>query len=93
GKRTLVVKIGFENGRYYHVFLILIALVALLIYDLQFSHWTAFLNLLVFIPFGMHLKKVMRVGDPRALDPELKKLALGTFALALLFYFLNDKFL
>ena len=93
GKRTLVVKMGFDNAKNYHVFLILIALIALLIYDLQFSTWTAYLNLLVFIPLGMHLNKVLREEDPRSLDPELKILALSTFALALLFYFLNDKFL
>lgn len=93
GKRTLVVKIGFQNGRYYHVILILTALIALLIYDLQFDAWTAYLNLLVFVPLGIHLNKVLRVEDPKDLDPELKKLALSTFALALIFYFLNDKFL
>ncbi|MCE2611983.1 1,4-dihydroxy-2-naphthoate octaprenyltransferase [Flavobacteriaceae bacterium D16] len=93
GKRTLVVKIGFDKGRYYHVLLILTALVTLLIYDLRFEDWTAYLNLLVFIPLGVHLNKVLRVVDPKQLDPELKKLALSTFALALIFYFLNDKFL
>lgn len=93
GKHTLVVKMGFEKGRYYHAFLILTAFIALLVYDLQFGSWTAFVNLLVFIPLGVHLNTVMRVADPRSLDPELKKLAIGTFILALLFYFLNDKFL
>ncbi len=93
GKRTLVVKMGFEKGRYYHAFLIVIALLALFIYDLQFNAWFAYVNLVVFIPLGVHLLKVIRVKDPAVLDPELKKLALGTFFLALLFYFLNDKFL
>ncbi|MCX2719441.1 1,4-dihydroxy-2-naphthoate octaprenyltransferase [Lentiprolixibacter aurantiacus] len=93
GKRTLVVKIGFENGRYYHVILILIALLTLFIYDMNFRSWTAYLNLLAFVPLGIHLLKVIRVKNPRHLDPELKKMALSTFALALIFYFLNDKFL
>ena len=93
GKRTLVVKMGYENGRYYHAFLIGLALLALFIYDLQFSAWYAYLNLVVFIPLGMHLIKVLGVADPAKLDPELKKLALSTFLLALLFYFLNNKFL
>lgn len=93
GKRTLVVKMGFENGRYYHAFLIGLALLALLIYNLQFTSWLAYLNLVVFIPLGVHLIKVFRVTDPAKLDPELKKLALSTFLLALLFYFLNNKFL
>ena len=93
GKRTLVVKIGYSNGKKYHAFLILIAFLALLVYDLQFKAWYAYLNLLVFLPLGIHLSKVLGVKDPRKLDPELKKLALGTFFLALLFYFLNDKFL
>ncbi len=93
GKQTLVVKIGYGNGRYYHAFLIVLAFVTLLVYDLQFQDWTAYLNLLVFIPLGLHLKKVLGVKHPGELDPELKKLALSTFLLALLFYFLNNKFL
>lgn len=93
GKHTLVVKIGFDKGRYYHLFLIMIAMTSILIYNLQFSSWTAYLNLIVFIFLGLHIIKVMRVENPGLLDPELKKLALSTFALALLFYFLNDKFL
>ncbi|MBT8210879.1 MAG: 1,4-dihydroxy-2-naphthoate octaprenyltransferase [Eudoraea sp.] len=93
GKRTLVVKLGYENGRYYHAFLIGLALLSLFIYDLQFSTWYAYLNLIVFIPLGIHLIKVLRVSNPAKLDPELKKLALSTFLLALLFYFLNNKFL
>ncbi|MBT8320808.1 MAG: 1,4-dihydroxy-2-naphthoate octaprenyltransferase [Eudoraea sp.] len=93
GKRTLVVKIGFKNAKIYHAGLILMAFTVMLIYNLRFSAWTAFLNLLVFIPLAIHLNKVLRVEDPGELDPELKKLALSTFALALLFYFLNDKFL
>ena len=93
GKRTLVVKMGFKNGTYYHAFLIVLALITMLVYDLQFRSWTAYLNLMVFIPLGLHLRKVLGVQDPAELDPELKKLALGTFVLALLFYFLNNKFL
>lgn len=93
GKHTLVVKIGFGNGKKYHAFLILLAFTAILVYDLQFKAWFAYLNLLIFVPLSIHLNKVLRVKDPRKLDPELKKLALGTFILALLFYFLNDKFL
>jgi 1,4-dihydroxy-2-naphthoate octaprenyltransferase len=32
-----------------------------------------------------HLKQVLRTHDPAALDPQLKKLALGTFATAIAF--------
>jgi 1,4-dihydroxy-2-naphthoate octaprenyltransferase len=43
------------------------------------------LYLVAFFPLLMHLKRVMENTNPVLLDPELKKLALGTFLLAVLF--------
>ncbi|GLU44997.1 1,4-dihydroxy-2-naphthoate octaprenyltransferase [Allomuricauda sp. NBRC 101325] len=86
GKYTLVVKMGFENGKRYHFALIGLALLCFLwfIY-LESIKWTNTFFMLAFIPVLMHLRKVMFTHDPGLLDGELKKLALGTFLLAILF--------
>ena len=94
GKNTLIVKMGFENGKRYHVFLLLSAFVCLIIFMLaKFEVWYHFLPLLAFIPILIHVLKVVRTNEPLRLDPELKKLALSTFLLALLFYVAYNNFL
>lgn len=86
GKRTLVVKIGPGNAKNYHYFLIIGALFFIILYSaLTFTGIDDLLYLFAFVPLLLHLKRVMENKNPELLDPELKKLALGTFALAILF--------
>lgn len=86
GKYTLVVKMGFENGKRYHFALISIPLLCFLLFIyLENIHWSHSFFLLAFIPLLIHLRKVMVTQDPGLLDGELKKLALSTFLLAVLF--------
>jgi len=87
GKITLVVKMGYENGKRYHFFLILTALLCFLIYIVVVGmHWSHSFFMLAFVPILIHLRKVMMTREPVKLDGELKKLALGTFFLAILFF-------
>jgi len=94
GKNTLVVQMGYQNGIRYHVALCLLAFLSLggfiLLQPAPLSLTPA---LLPFVIIGAHLGKVYRTKDPSKLDPELKKLALSTFFIALLLYFANDYFL
>lgn len=87
GKNTLVVKMGFENGKRYHLFLITLAFLCLLGYTLieKIGVSKAF-YMLAFSPILIHIRKVMITKEPVKLDGELKKLALSTFLLSLLFY-------
>jgi 1,4-dihydroxy-2-naphthoate octaprenyltransferase len=84
GKRTLVVKMGFKSAKIYHTLLILIAFTALLTYSIVTSI-NFLLCLLPFILLFIHLAKVWRTNVPKELDPELKKVALSTFFISLLF--------
>lgn len=84
GKRTLVVKIGFKTAKIYHSFLILGAFTSLVVYSLMTSI-TFLVSLIPFILLFIHLAKVWRTDIPKELDPELKKVALSTFFIALLF--------
>lgn len=93
-KNTLVVKMGFKKGKQYHCALLTIAFVSTVIFILfTFGHWTHFIGLFAFVPISLHLYRVIKVDSPTLLDPELKKLALSTFLLAILFYFSYNNFL
>ncbi|WP_411030932.1 1,4-dihydroxy-2-naphthoate octaprenyltransferase [Spongiimicrobium sp. 3-5] len=94
GKKTLVVQMGFKNGKIYHYTLLVLAFIGMLVFvTANFESWKNGIPLLAFIPIFLHLKKVRSVQQPVLLDPELKKLALSTFLLALLFYFCYNNFL
>lgn len=86
GKITLVVKIGDQASKNYHYLLIGGAFVVMLLFELlSFDSFLDFICLLAFVPLFVHLKTVSKNKLPKALDPELKKVALSTFLLALLF--------
>lgn len=85
GKRTLVVRIGSATARIYHTGLVVVALLCLASFAWLIPRWPVWLFLLIVPGFIIHLKRVWTTTDPRALDPQLKVLAMGTFLTALLF--------
>lgn len=83
GKHTLVVKLGPKKAKNYHYGLILGALLSMLVYTFfDDGPLGKVLYLLAFVPLMFHLWTVHKNQDPGTLDPELKKVALSTFALA-----------
>lgn len=85
GKNTLVVKLGAKKAKAYHYFIIITALLLTLVFAiLQEFKPSQYLFLIAYIPFIMHLKTVAKNMVPGELDPELKKVALGTFFLSLM---------
>lgn len=95
-KNTLVVKLGGEKAKQYHAFLIVTAMVTFVVFGLinEFK-LDQYLFLITYVPLLIHLKKVHQNENPKDLDPELKKVALSTFFLAVLFslcmiYFFSD---
>ncbi len=84
-KNTIVVKIGAAKAKQYHYFLIVSAMVLVLVFAILSEYrLDQYLFLLAYIPLTKHLITVYKNQDPKALDPELKKLALSTFALSIL---------
>lgn len=84
-KNTLVVKMGGEKAKIYHYFLVISAMILIL----EFSYFKDFnidqyIYVLAFIPLIKHLVTVYKNKNPKELDPELKKVALSTFALSVL---------
>ncbi|MGJ8684851.1 MAG: 1,4-dihydroxy-2-naphthoate octaprenyltransferase [Nonlabens sp.] len=96
GKNTIVVKMGLPEAKLFHYTLVTLAFVAASLFFI--IKWYAqylnvdfgdpsifyFLPILAFIPLFIHLKIVELRKEPALLDPELKKVALSTFAFALL---------
>ena len=89
GKRTMVVKMGYQRAKYYHVTLVFfglflwVMLVSFFVYILY-----SLFPLLALIPSIIipgHLKRVLSANEPSSLDSELKKVALLTFFSAFLF--------
>ncbi len=94
GKNTVIVKLGYEKGKVYHFVITIISFLSLLFFiSNTYTSWFQFIPLLFYIPIGIQLVKVKKEKQPRNLDPELKKLALSTFGIAILFYFCYHYFL
>lgn len=90
GKGTLIVRIGSQNGRIYHVLLLMLALLSYLIFGLlTFQHWYNFTFLLALPLIFKHGKRVYQHQHPAELRPILGQMAgialltNGLFALGL----------
>jgi 1,4-dihydroxy-2-naphthoate polyprenyltransferase len=85
-KRTIVVWLGNQRAKYYHLVLIIISAVLGPLYVI-FNYHSAyqFLFLLAFPLFFRNVIAVFRYNDPMELYPELKRLALATLFFAVTF--------
>ena len=85
GKNTLVVKMGIENAKKYHYFLIVGAMILVLLFAiLSDFNFDQYLFVLAYFPLVKHVVTVSKNHNSKLLDPELKKVALSTFALSVL---------
>ncbi|HEA21665.1 hypothetical protein LCGC14_0915120 [marine sediment metagenome] len=93
-KNTLVVYLGFENGKIYHYVLLITAFLCMAFFLFRsFENWLGFIPLIAFVPIFWHLKTIYLTSNPELIDPELKKLALSSFFLAVLMYVICNNFL
>ena len=86
GKRTIVVKIGPQKAKVYHLFLLILPLVNAIIYTaLTLSRWYNFMFLIVALPITFHARKILDIKEHQRFDNELRKLALIALAFSVLF--------
>jgi len=86
GKRTLAVRLGREASKGYHAALVLGGLACLAAFTaITFEGMAQWAFLITLPALATHVRTVVTNHDPAALDPQLKRLALGTFATALAF--------
>ena len=84
GKKTLVVKWGFEEGKFYHYVLIITALVSAAMFALLMNNLLFFIPLIVGVILVKNIVFVAKCNVPQALDSELKKVALSAFLYSLI---------
>lgn len=76
GKNTLVVRIGSQNGRIYHLVLLALAAICYLIFAIrEFQHWYNYLFILAIPLLIKHGMFVYRHRDPIELRPLLAQMA------------------
>lgn len=87
-KNTIVVKIGGAKAKIYHYFLIITAMILVLVFSFIYDgvgfRIDQYVFLAAYFPLISHLITVAKNKEPRALDPQLKKLAISTFLLSIL---------
>lgn len=85
GKNTLVVKMGLQWAKKYQEACISIASILFVVFCLLIKV-TAIPVILINIPLIQHIGKIKKSEKYEDFDPELKKVALSTFALSVLFW-------
>ncbi len=84
-KMTMAVKMGKQNSKNYHLFLVISAMVLGILFSILYytSLWN-FIFLLSYIPLAIHIKKIVNAKASSDFDSQLKILALSTFLFSLL---------
>lgn len=86
-KNTLVVKMGFQQAKVYHYVLILGGMTLLIIHaSITANSFWQFIFILPFVILIKHLMTVKKTTVNQELDPELKKVALSTFFISILYF-------
>lgn len=85
GKNTLVVKMGLQWAKKYQEACISIASILFVVFCLLIKV-TALPVILINIPLILHIGKIKKSEKYEDFDPELKKVALSTFALSVVFW-------
>lgn len=89
GKITMVVKLGKDKAKKYHLFLIITAIASLILLVGHFG----LLQYVFLLPVGFlsaHLRKVLATQEEKEFDPELKKVALTTFGISILYAIISS---
>ena len=86
GKNTIVVKFGLKKAKQFHLFLLISGWATLMVFLFAFHLSNAWFIIAIGNLFWANSKKVLTTRDEKELDPELKKIALGTFGVFLLLF-------
>ena len=86
GKRTLVVKMGKQKAKYYHLFLVSGGMASAMLYTfLNFNTYTQLGYIVGFPLLIRNIQVVFSNHEAQKLDPYLKQLAISTLLFAILF--------
>lgn len=84
GKNTLAVKLGPNGSKFYHAIIVLGGITCQALFIVKLNHNMAFIGISPGIILFIHVRKVMETKNPKDFDPELLKVSLSTFGIAVL---------
>ena len=92
GKKTMSVRMGLKNSKFYHFFLISISIISMISFLIKVEKYSIIFILLIFINIiwlTNHIYKVFKVNDPENFDHFLKPLVFATvfYSISLCFSF------
>jgi len=92
GKKTMSVRMGLKNSKFYHFFLISISIISMISFLIKVENYSIIFILLIFINIiwlTNHIYKVFKVNDPENFDHFLKPLVFATvfYSISLCFSF------
>ena len=92
GKKTMSVRMGLKNSKFYHFFLISISIISMISFLIKVKNYSIIFILLIFINIiwlTNHIYKVFKVNDPENFDQFLKPLVFATvfYSISLCFSF------
>ena len=92
GKKTMSVRMGLKNSKFYHFFLISISIISMILFLIKVENYSIIFILLIFINIiwlTNHIYKVFKVNDPENFDHFLKPLVFATvfYSISLCFSF------
>jgi 1,4-dihydroxy-2-naphthoate octaprenyltransferase len=86
-KNTLVVKMGLKKAKIYHYVSLTVGMVFLIVFSIiNFSSYWQFIFIIPFALLIKHLIFVIKTTENKSFDAELKKVALSTFFISILFF-------
>lgn len=89
GKKTLALRLGFRNAMVYEVVLLMLPLILLLAFlgyngFLETGKYYPFIVMVLLLPMTGLRRKIMKVFEPKELDPFLKQVGIMTLVMSLL---------
>lgn len=92
GKKTMSVRMGLKNSKFYHFFLISISIISMISFLIKVKNYSIIFILLIFVNIiwlTNHIYKVFKVNDPENFDQFLKPLVFATvfYSISLCFSF------
>jgi 1,4-dihydroxy-2-naphthoate octaprenyltransferase len=89
GKKTLALRLGFRYAMVYEIVLLMLPLIFLLAFlgyngFLEMGKYYPFIVMVLFLPMTGLRRKIMKVSEPKELDPFLKQVGILTLVMALL---------
>lgn len=85
-KNTIVVKLGLDNAKKYHAFLIISGIISALIFSIiHLQNWVNLMYIPIFIIPLIQLKNVLNLQSYSEFDPYLKKLAIFALLFSIVF--------